>query len=126
MNNVVLKITFSDGLVLIARLCFSMAENGDSGDSDVKAMLSKIAALGVLKRRTTIPVPEVFAFDVSPSNKFGYPNILMECLKGKTLGATITRNVPPEYHQHIARQFADVLFQLQNLSFDKNGKSLVW
>lgn len=123
MNNLVFKITFSDGVIWIARICHSPTRGGDGGE-DRKSMLSEIATLRTLRQRTTIPVPDVFAFEASRSNEFGYPYMLMECLAGQTLASTVARHVPVAYHPHVARQFADVFFQLQNLSFDKLGR--IW
>ncbi|KAG6071820.1 hypothetical protein E4U15_007310 [Claviceps sp. LM218 group G6] len=77
-----------------------------------------------LKSRTTIPVPEVFAFDVSPSNEFGFPYVLLEGLKGKTLQSTMAKTVPADYKHHVASQLADVLHQLENLTFDRLGR--IW
>ncbi|KAG5950826.1 hypothetical protein E4U57_007347 [Claviceps arundinis] len=77
-----------------------------------------------LKSRTTIPVPEVFAFDVSPSNEFGFPYVLLEGLKGKTLESTMAQEVPVDYKHHVASQLADVLYQLENLTFDRLGR--IW
>ncbi|KAM3563214.1 hypothetical protein MY1884_001364 [Beauveria asiatica] len=124
MNNVVFKITFSDGIIWIARICHASKLGNDNLEADRKSMLSEIATLKTLRRRTTIPVPDVFAFEASASNDFGYPYMLMECLDGNTLGNTVARNVSVKHHSHVAKQLAEVLFQLQNLSFDKLGR--IW
>ncbi|KAM3455740.1 hypothetical protein MY3296_002158 [Beauveria thailandica] len=124
MNNVVFKITFSDGIIWIARICHASKLGNDNLEADRKSMLSEIATLRTLRRRTTIPVPDVFAFEASASNDFGYSYMFMECLEGKTLGNTVARSVPVKHHSHVAKQLAEVLFQLQNLSFDKLGR--IW
>ncbi|KAG5989135.1 hypothetical protein E4U52_005892 [Claviceps spartinae] len=111
MNNLVLNVAFSDDIPL----------ESYTRQHEV-AMLSEIATMKTLKSRTTIPVPEVFAFDVSPSNKFGSPYVLLECLKGKTLQKTMAREVPADFKQHVASQLADVLYQLENLTFDRLGR----
>ncbi|KAG6200444.1 hypothetical protein E4U35_006214 [Claviceps purpurea] len=77
-----------------------------------------------LKSRTTIPVPEVFTFDVSPSNEFGFSYVLMECLEGQTFQQNMARQVPADYKQHVASQLADVLYQLESLTFDRLGR--IW
>lgn len=41
-------------------------------------MLSEIAAIKTLECHTPIPAPKVFDFDVSWTNPFGFPYILME------------------------------------------------
>ncbi|KAM3502001.1 hypothetical protein MY10362_005148 [Beauveria mimosiformis] len=124
MNNVVFKITFSDGITWIARICHTSKLANENFEADRKSMLSEIATLRTLRRRTTIPVPDVFAFEASASNEFGYPYMLMECLEGKALGNAVARGVPVKHHSHVAKQLAEVLFQLQNVSFDKLGR--IW
>lgn len=90
----------------------------------VMDMLSEIATMKTVKSRTTIPVPEVFAFDGSPSNEFGFPYIPMECLRGQFLQSSITTQVPAHHLPHVASQLANVLFQLENLTFDQLGR--IW
>ncbi|KAG6021662.1 hypothetical protein E4U19_005548 [Claviceps sp. Clav32 group G5] len=48
----------------------------------------------------------------------------MECLKGKTLESTMAQQVPANYKLHVASQVADVLYQLENLTFDRLGR--IW
>lgn len=102
MNNVVLKITFSDGIIWIARTCHSPELGVDGDGKDRKTRNSDDPA--------TISVPDVFAFETSTSNEFGYPYMLTKCLEGQMLGSTAARHVPVEYHSHVAGQLADVLF----------------
>ncbi|KND87299.1 hypothetical protein TOPH_08043 [Tolypocladium ophioglossoides CBS 100239] len=122
-NNLVLRIAFSDDLYWIARVRYMPVEPSDAREHTMD-ILSEIATIKTLKNRTTIPVPQVFAFDPSPSNKFGFPYILMECLRGRVLDSTIARQVPSEYLSHVTRQLADVLFQLEALAFDRLGR--IW
>ncbi|KAG6117969.1 hypothetical protein E4U12_001310 [Claviceps purpurea] len=123
MNNLVLNVAFSDDVHWIARILYAAADPSSTRQHEI-AMLSEIATMKTLKSRTTIPVPEVFAFDVSPSNEFGFPYVLLECLKGKPLQSTMAKTVPADYKQHVASQVADVLYQLENLTFDRLGR--IW
>ncbi|KAG6161900.1 hypothetical protein E4U22_007707 [Claviceps purpurea] len=123
MNNLVLNVAFSDDVHWIARILYAAADPSSTRQHQI-SMLSEIATMKTLKSRTTIPVPEVFAFDVSPSNEFGFPYVLLECLKGKTLESTMAKTVPAAYKQHVASQVADVLYQLENLTFDRLGR--IW
>ncbi|KAG6188507.1 hypothetical protein E4U24_001377 [Claviceps purpurea] len=120
---IVLNIAFSDHVHWIARIFHAAVDPSCTRQHEI-AMLSEIATMKTLKSRTTIPVPEVFAFDVSPSNKFGFPYVLLECLKGKTLESTMAKTVPADHKQHVASQVADVLYQLENLTFDRLGR--IW
>jgi aminoglycoside phosphotransferase (APT) family kinase protein len=49
--------------------------------------------MATVRDRTKIPVPRVFAYDVSPSNEVGCPYVLMERLPGRVLGGTIVSKV---------------------------------
>ncbi|KAF5136338.1 hypothetical protein E5D57_000098 [Metarhizium anisopliae] len=123
MNNLVLNVGFSDDVDWIARVHHVPVDLSHARDHAMD-MLSEIATLKTVKSRTTIPVPEVFFFDTSLSNEFGFPYILMERLKGRVLDSTIASKVPAECLPQVSRQPADVLFQLENLSFDCLGR--IW
>ncbi|POR36099.1 Protein kinase-like protein [Tolypocladium paradoxum] len=122
-NNVVLKVAFSDHVCWIARVRYGPVDVSRAREHAVD-MLSEIATMKTLSSRTTVPVPRVFAFDTSPSNEFGFPYILMECLEGRILDSSIARQVPADHLPKVARQLADVLFQLENLTFDRLGR--IW
>lgn len=117
MVNLVLEIPFSDGVYWLARIQHSQADAGTA-----VALLSEIAAMRVVRERTRIPVPQVFSHDVSLPNPVGYPYILMEYLEGRALGRGIAGTVPPENLPKVARQLAEVLFQLHRLTFDRLGR----
>lgn len=116
-NNIVLEISFSDGVYWVARIKHSMVDAGITAD-----LLSEIATMKTLKERTSIPVPHIFAHDFSPSNQVGYPYILMEYLEGRELGGSLVLKVPPKFFPKVAKQIADVLFQLHRLTFDRLGR----
>lgn len=123
MNNLVLSVTFSDDVHWIARIHHVPVEPSHAREHAMD-MLSEIATMKTLKSRTTIPVPQVFAFDVLPCSEFDFPYVLMECLKGQVLQTTIASQVPADHLPHVASQLADVLFQLENLTFDQLGR--IW
>ncbi|QPH04275.1 hypothetical protein C2857_001157 [Epichloe festucae Fl1] len=123
MNNLVFKIAFSDHVYWIARVHHAPVDPSRVRENAMD-MLSEIATMKTLNSRTTIPVPQVFAFDVSPTNGFGFPYVLMEYLEGQVLDSIIARHVPAEHLPHVASQLADVLFQLENLAFDQLGR--IW
>ncbi|KAI8954847.1 kinase-like domain-containing protein [Xylaria longipes] len=94
-NNVVLEVSFSDHVYWIAKIQHIPVDASESLENSMD-ILSEIATMRTAKDRTTIPVPQVFAFDVHPSNTVGYP--------------------------YVARQLAEVLFQLHGLTFDRLGR----
>lgn len=120
-NNVVLEVSSSDNVFWIAKIQHSLADSSDASSNE-DDLLGEIATMRTVKERTRIPVPQVFAFDLSPSNFVGHPYILMEHLDGQVLGGPIAEKVPPAHMPKVARQLADVLFQLESLTFDRLGR----
>jgi hypothetical protein len=60
-NNVVLELAFSDDVFWIARIPHQALDEGVR-----TSMLSEIATMKKIKQHTTIPIPQVFDFDMSP------------------------------------------------------------
>ena len=120
-NNVVLGVSFSDHVYWVARIQH-IAVDESKARRNAANLLSEITTMRTIKDLTSIPVPQVFAYNVSPSNEVGYPYILMEHLPGRVLGGTIASQVPPEYLRKVAKQVAEVLFQLHGLTFDRLGR----
>ncbi|KAL6854924.1 hypothetical protein ACO1O0_006060 [Amphichorda felina] len=122
-NNAVLKVSFSDNVDWILRIQNSVEMPSDT-DSSTIDLLSEIATMEIISSKTTIPVPKVFAYDVSSSNGIGYPYILMEHIDGRILDGSIACEVPSEYILKVANQMARVLFELGSLTFDRPGR--IW
>ncbi|KAI0536545.1 kinase-like domain-containing protein [Xylaria digitata] len=116
-NNVVLELAFSDHVYWIARIPHQVLDNGDR-----TAMLSEIATMKVIKKHTSIPIPQVFDFETSADQPFGYPFVLMEYLGGRTLSNGLARAIPHQHHAKVARQLANVFAELQNLTFSRIGR----
>jgi isoamyl acetate esterase len=117
MVNLVLEVSFSDGVYWVAR-----SRHRQLHAKSVAILLSEIATMKTVKERTSIPVPQVFAYELSSSNPVGYPYILMECLEGRELGGSIGSTVPPEFLPKVAKQIAEILVQLHRLTFDRLGR----
>lgn len=117
MVHIVLEISFSDGVYWVARIRHRQVHAKSAA-----ILLSEIATMKTLKERTSIPVPQVFAYELSSSNPVGYPYILMECLEGRELEGAIASAVPPEFLPKVAKQMAEILFQLHQLTFDRLGR----
>ncbi|CAG9993120.1 unnamed protein product [Clonostachys byssicola] len=120
-HHVVIEVAFSDQVYWLARIRHSPIDDAQS-EAHATDMLSEIATMKTLKSQTTVPVPCVFAFSTSSQNEFGFPYTLMEALPGKTLGGVLAKNIPPQFRPKVASQFAEILFQLENLSFDTLGR----
>ncbi|KAF4980647.1 hypothetical protein FZEAL_3396 [Fusarium zealandicum] len=116
-NNLVLKLVFSDNVYWIARIPHQALN-----DADKTSMLSEIATMKIIQKRTTIPIPRVFDFEVSADQPFGYPWVFMEYLGGCTLTNGVAISIPQRYHAKVAKQLANVFAELQNLTFSRIGR----
>lgn len=123
MNNVVFNVAFSDDVHWIARVHHAPISLSHAREHTME-MLSEVATLKTLGSRTTIPIPQVFGFDASISNTFGFPYMFMERLEGQIPSSTIASRVPAEHLSKVVKQVANVLFQLENLAFDRLGR--IW
>ncbi|KAL2691413.1 hypothetical protein Neosp_001798 [[Neocosmospora] mangrovei] len=85
-------------------------------------MLSEIATMKVVREHTSIPVPQVFCFEVSADQPFSYPYILMEALDGRTFPEGLATAIPAQHRAKVAKQLANVFAELQNLTFSRIGR----
>lgn len=120
-NNIIFEIKFLDSVSWIARIQHISIEPSEASENGID-LQSEIATMRVIKERTTIPVPRIFGYDISPSNEIGHPYTLMERLPGQTLDGPIALHVPSEHLPKVARQLAEVLYQLHNLTFNRLGR----
>lgn len=116
-NNLVLEIAFSDGVYWIARVPHQVLD-----DKERTSLLSEIATLKILKIKTAIPIPQIFDFEISANQDFGYPFVFLEYLGGRTLPNGLAITVPKEHHAKVAKQLANVFINLQKLTFSRIGR----
>lgn len=75
-----------------------------------------------VRKHTTIPVPEVFAHDISPDNEVGAPNVLMSYIHGTSvMGHSQAREYDLDSDEKFWQRMADIQIQLASLNFDKIG-----
>ncbi|KAJ5261087.1 phosphotransferase enzyme family protein [Penicillium angulare] len=125
------KVTFSDGSAWLVRF----ARGGNTRDAYVDEKVAmEVIALGLLRSKTTIPVPEVKAWGNAASNPFGIgPFIMMEFIEGVRL-ATLAKDpnvdssnvpmredFPMENIEAVYKQMANFLLQIFELDFDRIG-----
>ncbi|KAK7757136.1 hypothetical protein SLS62_000683 [Diatrype stigma] len=120
-ENVVLKVCFSDHVNWVARIYHKFMDD-EAAQRYTVSMISEIATIKKVRECTTIPAPDVFAYDTDPSNLVGYPYMLMELLDGRALERSVAISVPPEHLPKVARQLADVLYQLQTITSKSLGQ----
>ena len=83
----------------------------------------------LIRRETTIPVPEVFAFDASLENELGCPFILMEHVRGKALhgvwwNQSVSRARREQVRVRALHDIAEAMTQLNSLTFSQGGSLL--
>lgn len=122
-NNVVFEARFSDGVYWIVRIQIAPVIMDKDGKNI--SMTSEIATMKFVRNRTTVPVPEVFDYETTPNNPFAYPYMLMECMPGRTCDDILAMAVPAEHIGKVAKQLANVFFELQNLTFDRIGRVMM-
>jgi isoamyl acetate esterase len=83
-------------------------------------MLSEIATMRIVRERTFIPVPQVFAFSATTQNPFGYRYMLMEAMPGHLFEDNMASS-PKEHREKVASQFARIVYELSNVTFDRIG-----
>lgn len=121
-NNIVFEVAFSDGIYWITRVQHAPADLDDN--EGYVATMSEISTMNFIRSRTTIPVPQVFDYSLSPENPFGYPYMLAEYLPGHPCDNILAKTVPPKYRSKVAEQLANVFFELQKLTFGRIGR--IW
>ena len=80
---------------------------------------SEIATARYLKRFSSIPVPEIYYYDLDP-NDIGAPVVLMERIPGRHLNK-IWDDLPLDSKKSAISQIASVVAQLSSLKFDQIG-----
>ena len=68
--NVAIELSFSDGSCWVARIAFT-----DDNDDRRTQMLSEMATMQLVRKLTSIPVPEVYCYNScnDNDNDFGFP-----------------------------------------------------
>ena len=81
-SNLVYVITFSDGIRWIARF----PGNGASGFTELNGqqMESDIRTMQLIHSKTTLPLPEIFAFETT-TDTLGAPYVLMAFVQGSSV-----------------------------------------
>lgn len=119
-NNIALEVAFSDDVYWIAKV-----QHAPMDETDKVYMSSEIATLKLVKARTSIPVPQVFLYQACATDHFQYPFTLMQYMPGRELKDGFTKDVPAEHLPKVARQLAQVLFELEHeLAFP--GLGILW
>lgn len=124
--NVVLPLTFDNGL----RWAVKIPLHGDQSQWDEassQALASEAYTMQLIKRETTIPVPEVFDFSTTIDNPLCCPYIMMSFIDGLPLYEVwhshgVDANVNQAHRIRALKDIASAMAQLGKLSFDTSGR----
>jgi isoamyl acetate esterase len=125
--NIVFEIVFEDGLSWIARLrsaspmqVVSQEFVFESPTYKQHVMESEVATMNYVREHTNIPVPQVYAFELSSDNPVKLPYILMECIHGWRAPLKLQDLSKPALIK-VLDELAGVVVQLSTLQFPQIG-----
>ena len=123
--NLAYVILFSDGVKWIARIPGSGIST--FGHLEAQRLLSNIRTTTFIRSCTSIPIPEVYAWELSQENPVRVPYHLESFIEGKPLSEQWTGELSEKESKRtkILRNLAELMSQLHTLRFDKIG-SLVF
>lgn len=90
------------------------------------ALKSQVATMRLIRKKTKVPVPEVYSFDPTDNNEIKAPFICMEFVPGETVTNVWFDDSQDETFLNqlrlkILTSLADTMAQLSSLSFDRIG-----
>ena len=126
--HVAFVVVFPDGL----RWLLKIPANGyvdQYTELEAESLEAEALTMQLLKRETTIPIPQVYAFDHSFENPLGCPFILMEYVSGTSLTHTwldesIARDSLEKRREKILHDLAYAMQQLNKFTSPQGGSPL--
>ncbi|WEW61225.1 hypothetical protein PRK78_006715 [Emydomyces testavorans] len=128
--NLVKRVDFEDGVSWVVRVRMPSL-GGLFGRRQLlpseQAMSIEVAAMKFFKKKTSIPVPELYHYETDPSNQVGAPYMIMEYIHGTPAhhlrlakGGTL-RFGDVEQDRRLSEQMAKIQVELSSFQFDKIG-----
>ena len=123
--NAVFTVLFADGTLWVLKVpAHGHTQCWDAPAAE--ALTSEAHTMRLIRRETTIPVPEVFAFDASVENELGCPFVLMEMIHGKSLAEVwfdqeISLAKREQIRIRSLQGIAEAMAQLNSLTFSQGG-----
>lgn len=126
--NVLYPIAFADGLQWLIKIP-AKGYHGRWTNADARATASEALTMQLIKRQTTIPVPEVFAYQSTLVNELNCPFILMDFIEGVSLhdfwfDNSHTSAEIEQRRRKILEQVASSMMQMNQFRFYKGGSIL--
>ena len=122
--NLVHIVEFHDGLRYVIRVP-ATGWGGQFTETARRSFISQALTMRLLSKETTIPIPEVYAFDAASTNEIGAPYILMSFIPGDTVSSKWFDETGPtpleERRLRTLDSVASAMSQLRKFQFDKIG-----
>ncbi|EFY84768.1 hypothetical protein J3459_016577 [Metarhizium acridum] len=121
-RNLVRRLHFQDGACWLVRI-----QLHNPTPESIQRLEQEVHTMSVVRERSEIPVPEVYAYEANYDNVFGAPFMLMEFLPGDTImdsfggyevhKGKIPENFTPDFHATLA----DIQVQMSAIRFPQIG-----
>ncbi|RAH63905.1 uncharacterized protein BO66DRAFT_257738 [Aspergillus aculeatinus CBS 121060] len=122
--NLIHVIGFSDGLKYVIRVPAS-ARHGQMSEAAQRALVSQARMMRFIKKRTMIPMPDVFDFDAGFANPLKTPYIVLSYIPGRMVAeAWFDRSGPVQLEEkrlRILNSVAEAMAQLRGFQFEQIG-----
>ncbi|KAF3000955.1 hypothetical protein E8E13_009115 [Curvularia kusanoi] len=121
----VFPVKFEDGVRWVLKVS-AVGTRDQFGSSSAAALKSEALTMRLIRKNTTISVPEVFSFDCSVGNILGVPFILMSFAEGvSAYDVWFDKTIVPEtlqtHRSQILRDVAAAMVQLDQFAFKAGG-----
>ncbi|QKX60286.1 uncharacterized protein TRUGW13939_07429 [Talaromyces rugulosus] len=125
-SHILIPVNFWNGTRWLLKVPRKGTQDQFTAD-DARDLRSEVLTMQLLRRETTIPVPEVFAFSTNFNNKLGFPFILMTYLPGAAVSKIWYKELeyPSPIRETNAQTLEDLaaaMIQLNKFTFDKIGR----
>lgn len=123
--NLLYPVIFGDGVRWLLRIP-AHGTRDQFGEGHAESLRSEALMMRLIRRETTIPLPEVFAFDNSCENQINCPFTLISYIEGKKLSdvwfdKTSPKDIVQARRTRSLQDIAASMIQLDKFSFDKGG-----
>jgi hypothetical protein len=125
--NIALEVVFEDGVIWVARLRLPPLQRHQhlhEEQQGASAMAHEIYVMNYVREHTTIPVPEVYGYNLEMDNQVGFRYIFLQALPGRSPQESLPQSVPDQYKHKVYSQFADYKIQLSRLRLPRIGSPL--
>lgn len=126
--HILFRIKFGDGAQWVLKV--PATGHPDRFDEpDAKALTSEALTMRLIKRETTVPIPEVYSFNASTQNDLGCPFILMEYIEAVPsqdfwFEETSSKPVMEQRRAQLLQDLAAAVVQLNQFAYRQGGRLL--